>query len=396
MANALPNFPPFRIREDELSAGKRWRKWFQKFENLITALDITNEDRKKALLIHYGGDEIFDPVDTFPEEKKNTYEALKTALETNFTPRVNESFKLRKMKQLATENVDQFHVRLRTQAALCSFTDVDREILAQLIEGVNSSKLRKKALRDRLTLTQFLSEARNEELTEAQTREIERTDQACAINNKTKSVKVHKQPAPTTVKTKQDHSGVCRNCGGIYPHPQSKPCPARGKICAACKKPNHFARVCRSKLKTENVRQLEDNRHNESFGEDVFSMKSNKGVPTATIKLNNETVSCVVDTGASVNIITKQTFDRFRKKPVLSPSSTAIFSYNSDQKLSVLGCFTTNTTHKENKIFAKFYVVDGNRSCSNLLSGATSEKLGLIKFLNQTKVPAELYRGFKT
>ncbi|GFR78246.1 Gag polyprotein [Elysia marginata] len=223
MANALPNFPPFRIREEELSAGTRWRKWFQKFENLITALDITDEDRKKALLIHFGGHQIFDLVDTFQEEKKNTYEALKTALDTYFTPRVNttfESFKLRKMKQLATENVDPFHVRLRTQAALCSFTDVDREILAQLIESVNSSKLRKKALRYRLTLNQFLSESRNEELTEAQTREIERTDQACAINNKTKkSVKVHKQPALTTIKVKQDHAGICRNCGGIYLHP---------------------------------------------------------------------------------------------------------------------------------------------------------------------------------
>ncbi|GFR78250.1 transposon Ty3-I Gag-Pol polyprotein [Elysia marginata] len=123
-------------------------------------------------------------------------------------------------------------------------------------------------------------------------------------------------------------------------------------------------------------------------------MKSNKGVRTATIKLNNQTVSCVVDTGASVNIITKQTFARFRKKAVLSARSTAIFSYNSEQKLSVLGCFTTNTTHKENNILAKFYVVDGNRSCSNLLSGAISEKLRLIKFLNQVKVPAELYRGF--
>ncbi|GFS24313.1 Gag polyprotein [Elysia marginata] len=182
-------FLPFRIREGELSAGLRWRKWFQKFDNLITALDIINEDRKKALLIHYGGDEILDLVHTFPEEKKNTYEALKTALETYFTPRVNttfEIFKLRKMKQLATENVNQFHVRLRTQAAHYSFTDVDREILAQLIEGVNSSKLRKKALRDRLTLTQFLSEARNEKLTEAQARKIERTDQAIHVPSLTK------------------------------------------------------------------------------------------------------------------------------------------------------------------------------------------------------------------
>ncbi|GFO02537.1 Gag Polyprotein [Plakobranchus ocellatus] len=170
MANALPHFPPFKIREDELSAGTRWKKWFQKFENLITALDITDDNRKKALLVHYGGDEIFDLVDTFPAAKTSTYAALKTELESYFTPKVNttfESFILRKMKQLSSENVDQFHVRLRAQAALCLFADADREILAQMIEGVTSSKLRKKALRDRITLSQFLSEARNEELTEA-------------------------------------------------------------------------------------------------------------------------------------------------------------------------------------------------------------------------------------
>ncbi|GFR94684.1 gamma-glutamyl phosphate reductase [Elysia marginata] len=125
---------------------------------------------------------------------------------------------------------------------------------------------------------------------------------------------------------KQSKTMACKNWGGIYPHQQSKLCPARGKICTVSKNPNHFARVCRSKLKTESVRQIEDNRHNESSSEDIFSVKSNKRVPTATIRLNNQTVTCVVDTGASVNIITKQTFDRFRKKPVLSPSSTAILT----------------------------------------------------------------------
>ncbi|GFO41410.1 Gag Polyprotein [Plakobranchus ocellatus] len=81
MANALPHFPPFKIREAELSAGARWKKWFQKFENLITALDITDENRKKALLVYYGGDEIFDLVDRFPAAKTGTYTALKTELE---------------------------------------------------------------------------------------------------------------------------------------------------------------------------------------------------------------------------------------------------------------------------------------------------------------------------
>ncbi|RUS87411.1 hypothetical protein EGW08_004865 [Elysia chlorotica] len=88
IANALLHFPSFRIPEDELSAGTRWKKWIAKFENLVTALDITTDERKKALLIHFRGDEIFDLVDTFVEVKKETYDSLKAELELYFTPRI--------------------------------------------------------------------------------------------------------------------------------------------------------------------------------------------------------------------------------------------------------------------------------------------------------------------
>ncbi|GFN99206.1 Gag Polyprotein [Plakobranchus ocellatus] len=154
MASALPNFPPFKIREDGVSAGTRWKKWLSKFENLVTAMDITSEIRRKALLIHYGGVEIYDLIETLSTASRQTYALVTRELDSYFTLRVNptfEAFKLRKMRQLQHENVDQFHVRLRTQAALCLFNDINRDILAQLIEGVTSSKLRRKALRDHLT-----------------------------------------------------------------------------------------------------------------------------------------------------------------------------------------------------------------------------------------------------
>ena len=41
---------------------------------------------------------------------------------------------------------------------------------------------------------------------------------------------------------------ACRNCGGILPHKDS-PCPANGRECNLCKKPNHVASVCRSAVK---------------------------------------------------------------------------------------------------------------------------------------------------
>ena len=358
MASILPQFPPFKIREDEVSAGTRWKKWFAQLENLITGMDITSMARKKALLIHYGGDEIFDLVDTFSADKKETYDALRQELDRYFTPRVNptyEAFKLRKMKQIPQENVDQFHVRLRTQAALCSFTDIDREILAQLIEGITSSKLRKKALRERLTLDQLITEARNEELTETQARDIEKTDQACAISGKSQHKKGHEKTRGKQPTTTPKHKTTCRNCGGTFPHPSSRPCPAKGKTCLNCKKPNHFAKVCRS-LKRADVKQVaEDN----SDSDGVFTLQSGKKVPTTTVMINNHAIKFVVDTGASVNVITNTAYKALSPRPKLSPSSTSVYSYNTKEKLPILGCFSSRVRYKERTIEAQFYVVEG-------------------------------------
>ena len=77
MASSPAPFPPFKIREDELSARTRWKKWITKYENLVIAMGITTFQRKKALLIHYGGDEVYDLVQTFSEESREPYETLK-------------------------------------------------------------------------------------------------------------------------------------------------------------------------------------------------------------------------------------------------------------------------------------------------------------------------------
>ena len=68
MSSSLTPFSPFKVREDELLAGTRWMKWITKYENLVIGMDITADQRKKALWIHYGGDEVYDLFETFSEE----------------------------------------------------------------------------------------------------------------------------------------------------------------------------------------------------------------------------------------------------------------------------------------------------------------------------------------
>ena len=68
MANLL-SFSPFSVHADEQSAGPRWRKWIDRFENLLCALDINDDRKKKAMLLHYVG-EVYDIFDSFTDQQK--------------------------------------------------------------------------------------------------------------------------------------------------------------------------------------------------------------------------------------------------------------------------------------------------------------------------------------
>ena len=145
MASSLPSFPPFDVDEDQSSIGPRWSKWVNRFDNFLTALNITDDARRKALILHYGGERVFEIFDTLDSNARvvtpatattaavneTCYEAARRALNDHFTPRVNtdfETFTFRQSKQLDGESFEMFHTRLQQAAKNCGFTDKDREI----------------------------------------------------------------------------------------------------------------------------------------------------------------------------------------------------------------------------------------------------------------------------
>ncbi|GFO32125.1 hypothetical protein PoB_005863000 [Plakobranchus ocellatus] len=57
----LPSYPPLDARSDGIAV--RWTKWVSRLKNnLFVAYDITNEARKKALLLTYAGPDLNDIV----------------------------------------------------------------------------------------------------------------------------------------------------------------------------------------------------------------------------------------------------------------------------------------------------------------------------------------------
>ena len=94
MASALPNFEHFPVHSDEATLGTRWKRWLTRFEILLTALSVTEKARKKALLLHYAGDEVFTIYESFTAQQRgegddvnDEYKALVDSFNAHFTPK---------------------------------------------------------------------------------------------------------------------------------------------------------------------------------------------------------------------------------------------------------------------------------------------------------------------
>ena len=71
MANAMPSLAPFDVHTDPSSVNLRWKKWLRRFEDAMVGFDITDAKRQRALLLHYGGEQLHDLFDTLSDTGKD-------------------------------------------------------------------------------------------------------------------------------------------------------------------------------------------------------------------------------------------------------------------------------------------------------------------------------------
>ena len=177
MATGLPPFPAFDV-ENQGNLAARWQRCFVRFENLMVALDVKDDKRKRALLLHYMGESTLDIFETLAETgTAEGYKKACDALNKQFTPQKNTSFevyKFRNTKQRVDETLDQYHVRLVQMSKYCEFEKPDKELNAQIELGTISKQLRRHAFRNpKLTLSELLAFGRTQEITESDAKGIE-------------------------------------------------------------------------------------------------------------------------------------------------------------------------------------------------------------------------------
>ncbi|XP_048765085.2 uncharacterized protein LOC125672921 [Ostrea edulis] len=228
--------------------------------------------------------------------------------------------------------MDAFHTRLRHLAEHCEFDDTEREIKSQIIQGCESSRLRRKTLREPdISLQNILDSARAMEISQLQASGME--EQKDTVNTaKYKPIKHKKQ-----LQVKK--STTCFNCGKAWPH-KDHPCPAKDKECHKCKKTGHFVKLCKSEK--QKTRPQKEKRHQHSRQRNIWEMDKNKKIK-------------------------------------LEKATSKILTYGSTSKLPVKGKFLAEIESKDKttSAYAYVYVVEG--SSGSLLSCATAQELGLMK-----------------
>ena len=313
----LPSFPIFDVKAEKSTIGPRWDRWVGRLENLFVALKMVNlpvaegeeanavaiksiDDRKRALLLHFVGDSAYDIYEAQKGQTEATYAATKKVLTDYFRPRQNtqmEIYTFRGCKQKEGQMLDEYVTELRKLSKHCEFTDVDKEILSQLIQNCRSNQLRRRALREPdKSLDDILLLGRAMEMSDSQAQVMERQSENQAPINTLQlrgrqryrgNSRGRGQGRGGSVaqrKTQSSRNITCYKCGGTYPL-KDRPCPARNVKCHKCKRTGHFKKMCTTQNAHGVKAVAEANEASESDDDDYcYGVKLKKGGKVRSVK----------------------------------------------------------------------------------------------------------------
>ena len=398
---------------------KKWDVWKDDFSLFIMASGITNVDQKKALLLHIAGKEVREIYRAMPANADNvvdTYDSIIQKLDDYFKPKKNLSYEryvFKKAKQLEDEDAATYITKLRTLAESCEYQDINVEIRDQFVVTCESVKLRKRLLRENnLTLEKLQDIARREETTKQQASEIEKSMESIKeVTNNIKEVRLRSNRSAGFEKYKRENkpmfskeyhksSPKCYKCGENFDRDHLKQCKAIGKDCFNCGKEGHFSQVCRNNKKDSRkflnkANNILEESSEESSDEGVMSVlleespknqplsvnsfESEQPIQYVTVKINNVKTKVIVDTGSSIDLIDKETFNKIVKnngEVHLHKTKKRIHPYASEP-IKIYGYFKGIIESKKKITESKIFVVDKNKA-GNIIGIASSQNLSFV------------------
>lgn len=368
------------------NVAENWRKFRQNFEiyMLATGNDKKSPEIKVAILLNIVGEEAVEVFNTFnlTEEQKKNYDIVVKKFEEFCIPKKNivyERYLFYTRSQKDGESFDYFYTEIKKLVKTCEFGEQrDSMLRDRVVLGIRDKELQERMLRIRdLDLSKATDMCKAAELVKTQARDLQEGRSVDIVKKREKTNTIKSE----NVKAKQTTDGefLCKRCNRKH---KSKSCPAYGKICINCGKYNHFAVSChkeKNKKRIDNVQQDTGESENEFVINSVANRNINAVSWSQCIQVENKLIKFKLDTGAEVNVISKNVLDRIQYKNKIRTTSHVIEAYGSFN-LNPLGIVNLKCSHNNIELYEDFVVI--NNSAQPLLGLDTCLKLNLIKKLS--------------
>ena len=269
------DLPTLDLDHDDAPAFLRWEEMWNAYQDVSGLSGEQNDRQVKVLKMCFQG-ETLTIVNHLgiPEGDRGNPASIVEALKAHVEGQVNkraERHKFHQRKQHQGESIADFVVSLRTLAATCQFpTEEIKEdlIVDQMIEGCQDQEVVKELLKRKdANLKDALELAQGIEASKYNRSEIRgNTEEATANTFKRKEIKSRRGQSPRDLSLSgQSQRGQrqrgqrepeeleaeeCSRCGLQH---DNRRCPATNEKCANCGKKGHFARKCRTRVRTSNV-----------------------------------------------------------------------------------------------------------------------------------------------
>ncbi|XP_060520647.1 uncharacterized protein LOC132698531 [Cylas formicarius] len=282
------------IEHFNVNDSKSWDSYKERLDFYLTANDITDAGKKKAVFLSICGPATYDIIRSLiapMKVTKKTYEEIIKALSDHFAPRTSEivsRFKFYQRDQHPEESISVYIKELRRLAESCEFDNLEIMLRDRLVCGVRDDGLQRRLLaEENITFKKAHDMCLAYEVAARSLAIIkEGGGQSADVHDVNAREKVNKDPS----KLKTSVSRVSKRCFRCEEKHSPDSCVYKNAKCKFCWKIGHVEHACFSKKKHskqklkvnqqssessfENVPQNENSSEDQVYHFSLYSVKS--------------------------------------------------------------------------------------------------------------------------